>query len=84
MSGQKFQANGSVLYFGQVKKLKRPVPLSELRMHSDGGLKGMQLLTQGRLSVQKVTPQEWDFILGLADQPPINPDGESPGASNKA
>jgi len=41
------------------------VTLAELKLHGDGALAGMPLLTRGRLSVQHVTPEQWEFILGL-------------------
>ncbi len=48
-----------------VRKLPRAVTLPELRATPD--LAFMPLLRRGqRLSVQPVTPQEWDVILGLA------------------
>lgn len=33
-----------------------------------GALGGMQALKQLRLSVSKVTKEEWDFITGLAEK----------------
>ncbi len=48
-----------------VKKLKRPVLLSELRTHSE--LESLALLKRGnRLSIQPVTPTEFAFITTLA------------------
>jgi hypothetical protein len=29
----------------------------------------MQLFRQGRLSVQKVSEQEWNYIIGLSNEP---------------
>jgi predicted RNA-binding protein with PUA-like domain len=46
-----------------VKAFKSVIPLSTLRKTS--GLKNMLLLRHGRLSVQPVTPKEWEIILGL-------------------
>jgi EVE domain len=40
--------------------------LTELRKHSEGALSGMQLFRQTRLSVTKVSPAEWNYILDLA------------------
>ena len=54
----------------QVRKLKRIVPLRELKQHSDGSLEGMVLLSKGRLSVQPVTQPQWDFIMELAETEP--------------
>jgi predicted RNA-binding protein with PUA-like domain len=46
------------------------VTLTELRKHSSPGepLQSMQLFTQSRLSVSKVSPDEWSFILSLANE----------------
>ncbi len=49
-------------------RLKKPVSLTSMR--SVKGLEGMMLLQRGsRLSVQPVTPKEWDVIvkLGVAE-----------------
>lgn len=47
-----------------VRKFSRPLTLDQLR--KEGKLKGMVLLQKGsRLSVQPVTPQEWEHILTL-------------------
>ena len=46
-----------------VEKLKRFIPLEELRKIA--GLQEMVLLRRGRLSVQPVTPAEWKTILSL-------------------
>lgn len=47
-----------------VRKLKRTIPLSELKTHPE--LVDMPLLRRGnRLSVMPVTQRQWDFILGL-------------------
>jgi len=47
-----------------VRPLKRPLSLDELR--TTPGLNGMVLLRKGsRLSVQPVTPAEWQTILAL-------------------
>ena len=54
----------------QVRRLRRLVPLQELKQHSSGELEGMVLLSKGRLSVQPVTKQQWDFILQLAEEEP--------------
>ena len=54
----------------QVRELRRLVPLQELKQHSSGELEGMVLLSKGRLSVQPVTKQQWDFILHLAEEEP--------------
>jgi predicted RNA-binding protein with PUA-like domain len=47
-----------------VRKFARPLTLDELR--KEGKLKGMVLLKKGsRLSVQPVTPPEWNHITSL-------------------
>lgn len=48
-----------------VKKFSRPLTLDQMRKETK--LKGMVLLRKGsRLSVQPVTPLEWEHILSLA------------------
>jgi len=52
-----------------VRPLKRPLSLDELR--TTRGLEGMVLLRKGsRLSVQPVTPAEWQTILALEKRRP--------------
>ena len=46
------------------RKLKKPVPLSTIK--SDKRLAQMALVRIGRLSVQPVSPEEWDIILELS------------------
>ncbi len=47
------------------RKLKRAIPLAELRQH-EKKLKGLRLLEPGsRLSVVPVRPEHWDYILKL-------------------
>ena len=49
-----------------VRHLRRPIPLRELRTHAEGALRDLPLLRRGnRLSVMPVTPEQWEFILGL-------------------
>jgi predicted RNA-binding protein with PUA-like domain len=48
-----------------VRRLSRPVTLAELRAHPL--LAGMVLLSRSRLSVQPVTKEEWEIILGIDD-----------------
>ncbi len=46
------------------RKLKRPITLKELRTHEE--LAEMQLLRRGnRLSITRVTPGQWAFIMSL-------------------
>ena len=54
----------------QVRELRRLVSLQELKQYSSKELEGMVLLSKGRLSVQPVTQQQWDFILQLAEEEP--------------
>ncbi|XP_018081171.1 thymocyte nuclear protein 1 isoform X2 [Xenopus laevis] len=57
-----------------VRKLKRYIPLAELKkLHlndksSGGPLRNIALFTRARLSVQPLTQDEFDFILKLEDQ----------------
>ena len=59
-----------------VRLLKRFVSLAELRLlfrehgKTGGALAGMALFTQGRLSVQPVTKEQFDFILSLEAEKP--------------
>jgi predicted RNA-binding protein with PUA-like domain len=46
------------------KKLKKPVTLVQIK--SDKRLQNIALVKLSRLSVQPVTPEEWDFIIELA------------------
>lgn len=48
-----------------VRRLARQLSLEELKRHSGGALADMALFKYGRLSVQPVTPAQWDFVLGL-------------------
>ena len=49
-----------------VKKLKKPVPLTEIK--KDKRLAGMDLLRLGRLSVQSVKEAEWKVVMELAGE----------------
>ena len=55
------------------KKFNHIINLKELQEFSkQGGILGtMQVLRQSRLSVSKVSKEEWDFILGLAGVDPV-------------
>ena len=50
-----------------LRKLARPVTLKEIK--ADPALAAMELVKLSRLSVAEVTPEEWRYILALADQP---------------
>lgn len=58
--------NWVVVDIKPVKKLKRPVSLAEIRQIPP--LENMELVKNSRLSVQKVTPEEWDFILKMSQE----------------
>ena len=48
------------------RRLKRNIPLRELREYADGALQDLPLLRKGnRLSIMPVSPAHWDFILTL-------------------
>lgn len=47
-----------------VKKLKNPVTLAEIKTQKK--LANMDLVKNSRLSVQKVTPQEWKAVLQMS------------------
>ena len=51
-----------------LKKLKRFIPLELIK--SDAKLKNMSLVRFGRLSVQPVSKQEFDYILKLSETKP--------------
>jgi predicted RNA-binding protein with PUA-like domain len=55
-----------VVDLAPVRKLKKPVTLQ--RMKSDKRLQNMDLLRLGRLSVGKVTDEEWSAVLELAGE----------------
>jgi predicted RNA-binding protein with PUA-like domain len=48
-----------------VRKMARPVTLAEIKATPQ--LADMELLRLSRLSVGVVRPEEWDFILGMAE-----------------
>jgi predicted RNA-binding protein with PUA-like domain len=49
---------------GFVRRLARTIPLTELKQYDE--LAEMPLVRKGnRLSVMPVTPEQWEFILGL-------------------
>ncbi len=46
------------------RKFKETIPLSDLKTYPE--LADMALVRKGnRLSIMPVSPQEWDFIMGL-------------------
>jgi predicted RNA-binding protein with PUA-like domain len=57
----------SVVDFAPVRPMTNPVSLA--RIKSDPGLQNMALLRLSRLSVQPVTPEEWNHILLVSETP---------------
>jgi predicted RNA-binding protein with PUA-like domain len=53
------------------RPLERQIPLEELKSHGGpgGALADMALLRLGRLSVQPVTREQWEFVLALEAGP---------------
>ena len=51
--------------FAPHKKLKNTVKLSDVKANTN--LAKMELVTQGRLSVQKVTDKEWDEVMKMSE-----------------
>jgi predicted RNA-binding protein with PUA-like domain len=49
------------------KKLKKPVTLNDLK--ADKRFVNMDLVRLGRLSVQTVKPEEWEWVMKLAETP---------------
>lgn len=64
-----------------MEKLQRHITLPELKKHSSSALKDMQLFKQGRLSVQRVSKDEWDFIMEISRQEEEAADVEPPADS---
>jgi predicted RNA-binding protein with PUA-like domain len=57
--------NWVVVDLKPVKKLKKPVTLSQIK--SEPELENMELVKNSRLSVQKVTPGEWKQVLKMSE-----------------
>ena len=55
-----------VVDFKPLKKLKKPVPLTEMK--KDKRLANMDLIRLGRLSVQAVKESEWKVIMEMAGE----------------
>ncbi len=57
----------SVVHVKFRSKLSVPMTLRELRELGAAGkpLENMQMLKQSRLSVSRVSPDEWDFLQGI-------------------
>ncbi len=60
----------SVVHVRFQSKFKVPITLKELREMGAAGksLENMQMLKQSRLSVSKVSPAEWEHLMGVAAQ----------------
>jgi len=58
--------NWVVVDLKPVKKLKRPVTLAEIK--NEKKLAEMELVKNSRLSVQKVTAQQWNKILEMSEK----------------
>ena len=63
----------SVVHVEFRAKFDEFVPLEKLQEYKNVGdpLGGLQLLKQSRLSVSKVSVEEWKFICGLANVDPV-------------
>ncbi|KAK4210869.1 thymocyte nuclear protein 1 [Rhypophila decipiens] len=60
----------SVVHVEFRSKFAEPIGLKELRTMGDGPgkpLANMQLLKQSRLSVSKVSSEEWEYLIGVAE-----------------
>ena len=52
--------------FAPYKKLKKPVTLAQIK--AEPKLANMDLVRLGRLSVQTVKAEEWDFVMKMAGE----------------
>lgn len=60
----------SVVHVEFRSKFAEPIGLKELRNMGDAAgkpLANMQMLKQSRLSVSKVSKDEWEYLLGVAE-----------------
>jgi predicted RNA-binding protein with PUA-like domain len=57
--------NWVVVDIKPVKKLKTPVTLAQVK--KEPGLANMELVKNSRLSVQKVTEEEWELIMKMGE-----------------
>lgn len=58
--------NWVVVDLKPVKALKKPVTLAEIK--TDPEFENMELVKNSRLSVQKVTPDEWNLIMKMSGE----------------
>jgi predicted RNA-binding protein with PUA-like domain len=54
----------ATVYVKPVRALERPVTLAEIKV--DPALQGIELVRLSRLSVARITPEQWDHICTLA------------------
>lgn len=65
-----------------VRRLKRPIFLTELKSHMDTSLKDMVLFRRQRLSISGVSDPQWDFIVDLENKAPL-PEVKKPQKARK-
>lgn len=70
------------------RKFNNIISLNDLKSHATAGgpLENLQTLKQSRLSVSAVTPQQWKFIMELADEQEQEPEkdkGNQEGDKNE-
>ena len=58
--------NWVVVDISPVKPLKKPVTLVQIK--AEPKLENMELVKNSRLSVQKVTPDEWKWVLKMSER----------------
>lgn len=52
------------------RRLARPIPLEELKRSPDPAVQSLTLLRQARLSVHRLTEEQWHAVLALEGGPP--------------
>jgi len=59
-----------MVHVGFVRKFEEMVTLKQLQALGGAGtpLENMQLLKQSRLSVSKVSKEEWDYIMEIVEE----------------
>lgn len=62
------------------RKFAQKITLKDLQKFKDAELASMDLIRQGRLSVGKVSPAEWKFIMAMAGDDDESSDEEERGA----
>lgn len=73
----------SVVHVEYRRKLDKFISLNDLKAQATPGgpLENLQTLKQSRLSVSPVTPAQWKFIVGMAEE---KQDEESAKTNNEA